>query len=247
MENRNLGTIFEKEELNITISMRLLIVRFIFLVNISLYAQVDSEENSVPIPVVEDDKGDIEALDSKPIENNGMTIPQEDKVNGLSVPKQNNTLDQPKKEFSMLGGEQFGNPGELYVKQIKKHAQYTEQEENSRNNGNTTNQYLGDFKTKAGKVNVIYRDHQYPDGDRIRVFVNDNVIQPNVLLHTTYSGFKLDLQKGFNKIDFLALNQGTSGPNTAEFQILDEHGNVISTNQWNLATGVKATIILIKE
>jgi len=43
------------------------------------------------------------------------------------------------------------------------------------------------------------------------------------------------------------LNQGESGPNTAEFQILDEHGNVISSNQWNLATGVKATIILIKE
>jgi len=230
--------------------MRLLIVCFLFFLNTSLQAQIDSEENSVPIPVIENEDGEIEQieeLESKPIENQGMTIPRDDKVNGLSVPKQIQPLGLPKEEFSMFNTEEFGNPGELYVKQIKKHTRYTEQEQGAQNNGSTTNQYLGDFKTKAEKVNVIYRDHQYPDGDRIRVFVNDDVIQPNVLLHTTYSGFKLDLQKGFNKIDFYALNQGTSGPNTAEFQILDEHGNVISVNQWNLATGVKATIILIKE
>ena len=230
--------------------MRLFIVCLLCFVNMTLQAQIDSDENTVPIPVVENEEGDIEQieeLESKPIENQGMTIPNENKVNGLSVPKQNQPLDLPEKEFSMLGGEEFGNPGELYVKQIKKHTQYTEQEKGSQNNGSTTNQYLGDFKTKADKINVIYRDHMYPDGDRIRVFVNDDVFKPNVLLHSTYSGFKLDLQKGFNKIDFYALNQGQSGPNTAEFQVLDEHGNVISSNQWNLATGVKATIILIKE
>ena len=43
------------------------------------------------------------------------------------------------------------------------------------------------------------------------------------------------------------LNQGYSGPNTAEFKIYDDKGELISANQWNLATGFKATIIIVKE
>jgi hypothetical protein len=52
--------------------------------------------------------------------------------------------------------------------------------------------------------------------------------------------------KGFNKIDFEALNQRSSGPNTAEFQIYDDNGGLISASQWNLGTGFKATIVVTK-
>ena len=45
----------------------------------------------------------------------------------------------------------------------------------------------------------------------------------------------------------LALNQGESGPNTAEFQVYDDKGNLVSSKQWNLLTGVKATIVVTKE
>jgi hypothetical protein len=72
-------------------------------------------------------------------------------------------------------------------------------------------------------------------------------VQARVYLTGGFSGFKLDLKKGFNKIDFLALNQGESGPNTAEFRVVDDLGNLVSANRWNLATGVKATIIIVKE
>ena len=48
------------------------------------------------------------------------------------------------------------------------------------------------------------------------------------------------------RVDFEAINQGESGPNTAEFQVYDDKGQLISANQWNLATGFKASIILIK-
>ena len=214
------------------------------MVTTSINAQVDSsQETSTSIPAVEKEKG-TEAPTNL-LKAPGLTTPNTTKINGLSVPEQKE-LEASKREFSMFG-EKFGNPAELYIKQIKKHFEYTEEGKEPINNGSTTNQYLGDFKTKASKVNVIYRDHQYPDGDLIRVFINDDVVQPKVLLRSSFSGFKLDLIKGFNKIDFLALNQGESGPNTAEFQILDENDNIISSNTWNLATGVKATIILIKE
>ena len=81
----------------------------------------------------------------------------------------------------------------------------------------------------------------------IRVYVNEEIAVNRVTLTNQVNGLNLVLEDGINKIDFYALNQGTSGPNTAEFRILDENGVVISSNQWNLATGVKATIILLKE
>jgi hypothetical protein len=55
------------------------------------------------------------------------------------------------------------------------------------------------------------------------------------------------LKSGFNKIDFEALNQGTSGPNTAQLNIYDEIGNLLASYEWNLLTGNKATAILVKQ
>jgi len=73
------------------------------------------------------------------------------------------------------------------------------------------------------------------------------VIIPQVNMTGIFQGFDITLEKGFNKIDFQALNQGTSGPNTAEFKVYDDKGALISASQWNLGTGFKATIILVKE
>ena len=52
--------------------------------------------------------------------------------------------------------------------------------------------------------------------------------------------------KLFNVVDFVALNQGSSGPNTAEIIVYDDQGKLVGTNRWNLATGVKATYIIYK-
>lgn len=108
-------------------------------------------------------------------------------------------------------------------------------------------QQLGDFKTKAVFVNVVYRDHQYVDGDRIRVYVNDDVVQSDILLDSSFRGFDLHLEQGINKIDFQALNQGDSGPNTAELHVYDDNGVLVSAYEWNLLTGNKATVLVIKE
>ena len=55
------------------------------------------------------------------------------------------------------------------------------------------------------------------------------------------------LLQGFNKIDFTALNQGSSGPNTAELRVFDDSNLLISSNQWNLSTGATATFIVVKK
>lgn len=209
---------------------------------LSVYSQIDSKKKSIAIPAVETkkDSADINLLPNTPINNNSLS--------GLSIPRVSSNLELPNKEFSMFG-EKFGNPGELYTKQVNKNIQNIKlsPEEIEQRNGSTTDQFLGDFKSKAKFVNVVYRDHGYTDGDIIQVLVNDDIVHPRVYLTGGFKGFKLDLQPGFNKIDFLALNQGESGPNTAEFRVVDDLGNLVSSNQWNLATGVKATIIIVKE
>ncbi len=106
--------------------------------------------------------------------------------------------------------------------------------------------YLGDVKTNSKFVTVQYRDHQYVDGDRVRIFVNNEIHIANVMLDGSYRGFNLTLQDGFNKIDFQALNQGSSGPNTAQLMIMDDTGNILATYEWNLLTGNKATAIVVK-
>lgn len=213
------------------------------LFSLSIQAQIDNKTKSLVIPAVESkkDSADISPLTpSKPIEN---------KIFGLNTPKVSPNLEIPKKEFSMFPEEKFGNPGELYEERIDKNIADLKlnPEEVEQRNGSITDQFLGDFKSKAKFVNVIYRDHGYVDGDLIQVRINDDIIYPRVFLNAGYSGFKLDLKTGFNKIDFVALNQGESGPNTAEFKVIDDNGFIVSHNQWNLATGVKATIIVVKE
>ncbi|WP_290626484.1 hypothetical protein [Altibacter sp.] len=108
-------------------------------------------------------------------------------------------------------------------------------------------QHLGDVRTKSGIVSILYRDHEYVDGDNIRVFVNEDIVQSNVMMSGSFGGIHITLESGFNRIEFLALNQGTSGPNTAELHVYDEHGKLISAKEWNLLTGDKATIVIVKE
>lgn len=108
-------------------------------------------------------------------------------------------------------------------------------------------QDLGVVKVGTGTAKVRYRDAAYVDGDKVRVYLNYVIIEPEVLLNGEIQGFDITLQKGVNRIDFEAINEGFAAPNTAEFKIYDDNGNVLSTNQWNIAQGYKATIILEKD
>ncbi len=107
--------------------------------------------------------------------------------------------------------------------------------------------YLGDLKSNAKYIGVVCRDHEYVDGDRVKIYANDQVVEPNILLSGAFKGVNIDLQKGFNRIDFEALNQGSSGPNTAQINVYDEKGQLIYSNKWNLSTGSKATLIVVKD
>ena len=108
-------------------------------------------------------------------------------------------------------------------------------------------QDLGLITVSNLRVNVSYRDHEAVDGDQIMVLVNEDIVRARVSLYGSFQGFDLPLNKGPNKVEFIALNQGDSGPNTAELHIYDDSGKLISAKEWNLLTGYRATFIIIKD
>ncbi|MEZ4809490.1 MAG: hypothetical protein R2819_03955 [Allomuricauda sp.] len=121
------------------------------------------------------------------------------------------------------------------------------EKEKKSSNEHFGDQYLGDVKTTAKFVGIVCRDHEYVDGDRIKIYLNGEVIEYNMLLTGSFKGVNVDLVQGFNRIEFEALNQGSSGPNTAQVVVADDKGQVIHNNRWNLSTGSRASLIVVKE
>lgn len=107
-------------------------------------------------------------------------------------------------------------------------------------------QDLGSYVTNGPVVELYARDAQHVDGDRVRVYLNGKIIQSDIYLQANYTPILIKLENGFNTIEIEALNQGSSGPNTAAFSVFDDSGKPVTSSEWNLLTGARATMIIVK-
>ena len=202
----------------------------------TLFAQFENSNNSVQFEVVEDD---IKTPD-------GMELPA---IKLPSIIKSKNPLRM--NDYSGLGLEESElldithEDSFLDLKTNEAPKYFTKDKKIAEEFGR--DQYLGELRTGSLNVTIMYRDHEYVDGDRVRIYVNGDIVKSSVYLSAGFNGFTFLLQPGFNKVEFQALNQGSSGPNTAELRIFNDEGDVISANQWNLTTGRKAMITIVKE
>ncbi len=151
-------------------------------------------------------------------------------------------LKETEKLFSMMDNDDgLKSPSEIFEKRWSKEAA---------KGGiirTMSDQFLGEHRVDTKFVNIVCRDHEYPDGDRVQILLNGYIVKSNLVLTGSYRRVVVNLIEGKNTIDIIALNQGESGPNTAEFVVYDDKGKVISSKEWNLLTGVKATIIFNNE
>ena len=217
---------------------KLLYIGILF-ISLSLSAQEEVPKKSIPIPAVET-KEDKKEPSPAPVK---IAPKKEDKKDNTNlVVKNPMTVKKRETEFSMIDNSTLMDPGQIFEKKWNSKAI-----EQGFKPETMEDVFFGDFKITGEHANIVCRDHEFPDGDRVRVFVNDNVFIPDLLLTGNYKSFKVPLVKGINKIVFHALNQGESGPNTAEFQVYDDNQVQVSSKKWNLLTGVNATIIVIKE
>lgn len=142
--------------------------------------------------------------------------------------------------FSMLQKSDLTDPGVKFKNQKFK-------KDRAMAPGFKSDTFLGELRTGEKILKIVCRDHQYVDGDLVRVWQDDKVLIEEIYLQSFYQGVNLELKPGFNKIEIEALNQGSSGPNTAEFKVMDSKGNVIQQNVWNLSAGVKALLVVLQE
>lgn len=209
---------------------------FIFLFSTGLYAQIDgAPTGGIAIP-----KARTTVAPTAPAK---ADTPSPAPKAPIKRSFSSYTLDKKQTQFSMTKKNEFVSRGAEYEDKVN--ASVARKGES--NEAYRGNQFFGEVKSQSETVQIMARDFEYADGDRIKVLVNDVIIVPEIILSNDFQGIQITLQPGFNKIDFEALNQGTSGPNTAEFRVYDDKEQLISNNQWNLATGFKATVIVIKE
>ena len=203
-----------------------------FFISHSISAQIENSKDKV--------KGKIIPVVIKPVKKaDPLTFDSDDGF------KNANKIAEKKRELSQ-------KELELQNKGILSHAKMNEENFNKSLimiNGQykRVDQHLGDFRSNSKYIKIMCRDYQYPDGDRVTIYMNDIPVVYNITLEQNYQEFKIPLVKGINKIAFKALNQGSSGPNTAGFKVYDDANNLISENEWNLATGAEATLLIVKD
>ena len=201
-----------------------LLIVFVFIGSLQLSAQ-ENTKKKLKIKAAEESN-----------KNNFSLFPKKTTTSDFKILNKKNTdgLVDPRLEYL--------NPGVDFKPKIS-----GKERKNKINPKYYSDQDLGTFYNNGDFIRFICRDHQDEDGDRVKILLNGKVIVPNILLLNRAKNLNIPLQKGFNKIDVIALNQGLGGPNTAEFRVYDDNGILVSKNIWNLATGVKASMIIVKE
>lgn len=229
-----------------------LLIVFILFGMLSAYAQKDTTKTKVndvditkgriklPFPKPKDPTPIPKKKADRFMEFKTPSLLTKKRTSLISLPKSKPASLKKEKEIYFTGEEQYVTRNKEFEKKLNKNDKEIRPEYK-------VEQYLGDFRSNGKFVEIVCRDHEYVDGDRVRVYVNDVVIADNIRLEAAYKKIDVTLEKGFNKIQFQALNQGSSGPNTAEFRVYNDKGELISANEWNLTTGVKATMIIVKE
>ena len=223
--------------------MKLKIV-FLFFLCMTFYVNAqpnpDSEKKSITIPAKETKEKDSTPTQFKIKPNSKIEITKTDK-NIKGIPVKIRELKPQQKEFSMFDDSNLRNPGELFEKRYN-----AQLEEQGLKIKTMSDMFLGDVRINGEFANIRCRDHEFPDGDLVQIVVNDEVFIPRLLLTANYKSFNIPLKEGINTVVFIALNQGESGPNTAEFLVYDDNEILVSSKRWNLLTGVKAKILVIK-
>jgi len=202
--------------------------------NFLSYSQQDSSVKTLIIKSLEDNEIPINTFPVKVPLIRGLT-------NKLVVPffnyNLNNALKKP--DFDITKRTDLVTPT-WDIKQTFK-------EGNSTSTKFRKDYYLGELETDSKYIIIKCRDHEYVDGDRIKLLLNNIVIHPNINLTGSYYTIDIDLDEGYNNIEFVALNEGESSPNTAQLSVFDENGVNLSNNKWLITTGYKARLVVFKK
>lgn len=233
----------------------LFFILFFTALTVSAQGELNSGFKSIPAPKFDAKPKKLPAPEVKDPQSQNTDIPSIKTPNVFDntsiTPKSRFNIGEEKSSFSMSTENKFANPGDRYIPKMEKDLDKALREaglKEGRGELVKKNISLGDFKTKSAYFIIKFRDFGAIDGDLVKVSSNDQIIQSQLFLDSNYKQVKIILSNGFNKLDFEALNIGSLGGNTAEIQVFDDKGTLITNDYWNnLAAGFKASIIVTKE
>ncbi|MBP6558045.1 MAG: hypothetical protein KA213_06740 [Flavobacterium sp.] len=213
------------------------VLLFILVFSFKGFSQFETPKKTLKIAPVSNPSGQVSPTSSKSITYPSIFDKKDKLLESVSLLNK-----KPQEEKSIMEKEQFENPSKLYIDKMNKKNSDGEILEKFKSDS-----FLGEFKTGTKIISIACRDHEAPDGDVVRIWLNDKIVVDGILLDVDFKEIYLDLNEGINKIEIEAMNQGASGPNTAQFVIYDQKSGVITTNKWNLTTGVKAKLVILKD
>lgn len=231
----------------------LFFILFFTAVTVSAQTEFSTKYKSIPAPKFSAKPKKLPEVKDPQGENSDIPSIKTPNVfdNTSITPKSKLQIGEQKSTFTMSTETDFANPGDRYVPKMEKEldkALRAEGLKEGRGELVKKNISLGDFRTNAKYFIVKFRDFGAIDGDLVRVSCNDKVLADQLFLDSNFKQVKIDLANGFNKLDFEALNIGSLGGNTAEIQVFDDKGTLVTNDYWNnLAAGFKASIVVTKE
>jgi len=221
-----------------SISMKAGFTIFLFMIfSFKGFAQFEQPKKTLKIAPVTNPSGTVSPTSSKSITYPSIFDKKDKLVENVSLLKK-----KIEPEKSIMEQEKFENPSKEYTEKMNRKNSDGEILERFKSDS-----FLGEFKTGTKIISIACRDHEAPDGDLVRIWLNDKIVVESILLEVSFKEVYLELNEGINKIEIEALNQGESGPNTAQFVIYDQKKGMITTNKWNLTTGVKAKLVILKD
>ena len=209
---------------------------FFILFSFKGFSQFELPKKTITIAPVSNPKGADSPTSSKSISYPSIFDKKDKLGENVSLLKK-----KPEEEKSIFEKEQFASPAKEYTDKMNK--QITD--------GKIYDYYkkdylLATYKCSTTIAKFALKDFGEPDGDVVRIWLNDEIVINAITLENGYREIQLNLRNGQNLLVIEALNEGMVSPNTAQFSIFNDKGEVIGNNLSGLLTNVKATIIINK-
>ena len=209
---------------------------FFILFSFKGFSQFELPKKTITIAPVSNPKGADSPTSSKSISYPSIFDKKNKLGESVSLLKK-----KPEEEKSIFEKEQFASPAKEYTDKMNK--QVTD--------GKIYDYYkkdylLATYKCSTTIAKFALKDFGEPDGDVVRIWLNDEIVINAITLENGYREIQLNLRNGQNLLVIEALNEGMVSPNTAQFSIFNDKGEIIGNNLSGLLTNVKATIIINK-
>ena len=209
---------------------------FFILFSFKGFSQFELPKKTITIAPVSNPKGADSPTSSKSISYPSIFDKKDKLGENVSLLKK-----KPEEEKSIFEKEQFASPAKEYTDKMNK--QVTD--------GKIYDYYkkdylLATYKCSTTIAKFALKDFGEPDGDVVRIWLNDEIVINAITLENGYREIQLNLRNGQNLLVIEALNEGMVSPNTAQFSIFNDKGEIIGNNLSGLLTNVKATIIINK-